>query len=146
MIHAQTLATNNSIGFIEKTYREKDPEYADFSIRQQQHLLGRLSEEWTRSECIEAPPRPERKVWLPPRPEAPIKARRGLKKCEMIRAEIRAANNSIAFIEKTYREKDPEYADFSIRQQQHLLERLSEEWVTSECREAPPTTEKKARK
>jgi hypothetical protein len=146
MIHEQTRATNNSIAFIEKTYREKDPEYADFSIRQQQFLLGRLSEEWTRSECIEAPLRPEKKVWLPPRPEAPIKARRGLKKCEMIRAEIRATNNSIAFIEKTYREKDPEYADFSIRQQQHLLERLSEEWARSECREAPPTTEKKARK
>ena len=62
----------------------------------------------------------------------------------MIRAEIRATNNSIAFIEKTYRKKDPEYADFSIRQQQEDLRKLSEEWTGSECGEPPPTPVKKA--
>jgi hypothetical protein len=62
MIHAQTRTTNDSIAFIERTYRKKDPEYADFSIRQQQHILGRLSEEWTRSECGALPPKPGRKA------------------------------------------------------------------------------------
>jgi hypothetical protein len=146
MIHAQTRATKDSIAFIEKTYREKDPEYARFSIRQQQMILGRLRKEWTRSECREASLRPEKKVWLFPRPEDSIKAHRGLKNCEMIRAEIRATKDSIAFIEKTYREKDPEYADFSIRQQQLILGRLREEWTRSECREPLPRTVKKAKK
>jgi hypothetical protein len=69
------------------------------------------------------------------------------KKCETIRGEIRTTNDSIAFIEKTYREKDPGYADFSVRQQQQLLRRLNEEWTTSECRETPPTISvKKAKK
>jgi hypothetical protein len=146
MIHAQTRTTQDSIAFIDRVYRKKDPNYADFSIRQQQHILRRLSEEWTRSECREPPPASEKKAWLPPYPGDSIEARRGSKKCEMIRAEIRATNDSIAFIEKTYREKDPDYADFSIRQQQHLLRRLSEEWTSSGCREPPPTPAKKARK
>ena len=146
MIQAGIRAANNSIAFIDRAYRKKDPKYADFSIRQQEHLLRRLSEEWTTYECREPPPTPERKAWLSPHPKDSIEARRRLKQCEMIRAEIRATNNSIAFIEKTYREKDPEYADFSIRQQEHLLRRLSEEWTTYECREPAPTPEKKARK
>jgi hypothetical protein len=146
MIHAQTRATNDSIAFIEKTYRKKDPNYADFSIRWQQQLLRRLSEEWTRSECREPPPTPAKKVWLFPPPKDSIKARWGWKKCEMIHAEIRAANDSIAFIEKTYRKRDPDYADFSIRWQQELLRRLSEEWTRSECKEPVSTPAKKVRK
>ena len=144
MIHAQTRTTRNSIAFIERTYRKKDPKYADFSIQQQQQLLGRLSEEWTRSECGEKPPTPVKKAWLSPHPADSIKAGRGLRKCEMIRAEIRATNDSIAFIEKTYRKKDAEYADFSIQQQRQDLRRLSEEWARSKCGEPPPTPEKKA--
>jgi hypothetical protein len=85
-------------------------------------------------------------LWLSPHPKDSIEARWGLKKCEKIRAEIRATNDSIAFIEKTYRKKDPEYADFSIRWQQHLLGRLSEEWTKSECREPSPTPEKRGSK
>jgi hypothetical protein len=85
-------------------------------------------------------------LWFSPHPEDTIEARWGLKKCEKIRAEIRATNDSIAFIEKTYRKKDPEYADFSIRWQQEILRRLSEEWTRSECREPPPTPAQKARK
>jgi hypothetical protein len=146
MIYAQTRATKDSIAFIDRVYRKKDPKFADFSIRQQQQILRRLSEEWIRSECIEPPPTPVRKAWLPPRPENSIEARWGLKNCEMIRAEIRATKDSIAFIEKTYRKKDPEYADFSIRWQQELLRRLSEEWTRSECREPPPTQVKKEKK
>jgi len=75
-----------------------------------------------------------------------IKADRGSKRCEQIRTEIRIANNSIAFIEKTYQGRVPAYADFTIRTQQQLLERLSEEWMDAECRKPPPTPEKKAKR
>jgi len=135
MMRAQTRTTHDSIAFIEKAYRKRDPEYADFSIRQQQQILGRLSEEWVRSECREPPPVPEKKVWLSPHRKDSIEARRGLKKCKRILEQTLATHDSIAFIEKVYREKDPEYADFSIRQQQQDLRRLSEEWTRSECRE-----------
>jgi hypothetical protein len=145
-IHAQTCTTNASIAFIEKSYRKKDPHYADFAIGTQQQLLSRLNEEWTRSECKEPPPTPEKIVNLPSPPVIPIKAHRGSKRCEQIRIEIHTTNDSIAFIEKAYREKDPDYADFTIRTQQQLLERLNEEWMDSECREPSPTPEKKARK
>jgi hypothetical protein len=146
MIQAQTLTTKNSIAFIERVYRKKDPKYADFSILQQQRLLGKLSEEWTKSECRELPPAADRKPWRSLHPKGLIEVRRGSKKCEMIQTQIRATNESIAFIEKTYRKKDPEYADFSTMQQQEDLRRLSEEWAGSECKESPPTPGKKARK
>ena len=146
MIQAQIRATNDSITFIEKTYRKKDPEYADFSIRQQRVLLAKLSEGRTTSECKEPPPMPEKKAWLSPPRKDSIETRRGLKRCEVIHEEIRAVNDSIAFIEKTYRMKDPEYADFSIRQQQHLLGKLREEWTGLECGEPPSKPEQKAGK
>ncbi len=146
MIHAQIRATHNSIAFIKKTYPKKDPQYADFSIRQQQHLLGKLSEEWTRSECREPPPAAARKPRRFRYAKGLIEARRGSKKCELIQTRIRATHDSIAFIEKTYRNKDPEYADFSIAQQQEELRRLSEEWAGSECRESPSRPGKKAGK
>src|SRR3990172_3777934 len=50
-------------------------------------------------------------LWLSPHPGDSIEARWGLKKCEMILAQTRSAKNSIAFIEKTYRKRDPRYAD-----------------------------------
>ena len=142
MIHAQTCATTASIAFIEKTYRKRDPKYADFSIRQQQRLLRRLNEEWTRAECRELPPSLEKKVWVSYRSGDSMTVRRGSRKCEMIRAEVRATNDSIAFIEKTYRRKDPEYADYSIQQQQRLLQRLDQEWIESGCKEASVNREK----
>jgi hypothetical protein len=146
MLHAQRLTTKNSIAFIERAYRKKDPKYADFSILHQQRLLVKLNEEWTRSECREPPPAPDRKPWRFPSLKGLIEARRGLKKCEIIQTQIRATRDSIAFIEKTYRMKDPQYADFSIQQQQEDLRKLSEEWTGSECIESPPTLEKKAKK
>ena len=146
MIQAQRLTTKNSIAFIERAYRKKDPKYADFSILQQQRLLVKLNEEWTRSECREPPTVADRKPWRVLHPKAWIEARRGSKRCEMIQAQILATNNSIAFIEKTYRRKDPEYADFSILQQQEDLRRLSEEWAGSGCEEPYPKSEKKASK
>jgi len=146
MIYTQTRTTKDSIAFIERAYRKRDPQYADFSIRQQQQILQRLSGEWTRSECTEPPQTPKKKAWFSPPPKASIEARRGLKKCEAIRTETRATKDSIAFIEKTYRKSDPAYADFSIQTQQELLRRLSEEWTKSECREPPPKPEKKVRK
>ncbi len=118
MIHTQTRVTNDSIAFIDRAYRKRDPKYADFSIRQQQQILRRLSEEWTRSECREPPPRPEKMARVSTPLKDSIEPRRGSGKCEGIRGETRATNDSIAFIEKTYRKKDPAYADFSIRQQQ----------------------------
>jgi hypothetical protein len=145
-IDAQILATNASIAFIEKTYRKKDPEYAEFSIRQQQYLLQKLNEEWAGSECTEPPSTPVKKALPPIHVKASIQAGQGSKKCEKINAEILAVNDSIAFIEKTYRKKDPEYAEFSIRQQQHLLQKLGEEWTRSECTEPPPKPIKKASK
>jgi hypothetical protein len=143
MIHAQTRATHDSINFIDKTYRKRDPQYADFSIRQQEHILRRLNEEWARSECIEPPSRPVKKASLSFSHEEMIKGRGRLKKCERIRIEIRATHDSLAFIEKTYREKDPDYADFSIRQQEHILEKLNEEWDNFECEGLAPASTKK---
>jgi hypothetical protein len=135
MISVQTRAAKDSIAFIEKVYRKRDPEYADYSIRHQQKMLGTLSEEWNRSECREPTPTPKKKAMATPRPEDSIRPRRESKKCEMISAQRRATQDSIVFIEKTYREKDPEYADFSIQQQQQDLRRLSEEWSRCECGE-----------
>ncbi len=84
--------------------------------------------------------------WLSPHPGDSIEARWGLKKCEMILSQTRSTKNSIAFIEKTYRKKDPRYADFSIRQQQQVLWRLSAEWSKSECKQKTPPSGKKTKK
>ncbi len=134
MIQAQTRTTNDSIAFIEKKYRKKDPQYADFSIRQQRRLLRRLTEEWAGAECRELPPtaEEEKAPFLPPKDLST--PGRG-KSCEKILAEIQATEKSVAFIEKTYRKKDPAYADFSIQQQRHLLRRLNEEWTGARCGE-----------
>jgi hypothetical protein len=145
MIHAQTRATNDSIAFIDRAYRKREPKYADFSIRQQQQILRKLSEEWTRSECRDLPLRPEKLARFSPPPKDSIELPRGSVKCEAIRGETRATNDSIAFIEKTYRKKDPAYADFSIRQQQQILRRLSEEWTRSGCGDPPQRREQKAK-
>jgi hypothetical protein len=74
--------------------------------------------------------------WLSPHPGDSIEARWGLRKCEMILTQIRSATNSIVFIERTYRKRDPKYADFSVRQQQEILTRLYEEWYRSGCKES----------
>ena len=82
-------------------------------------------------------------LWLSPQPEDSIEARWGLRKCEMILFQVRDAKKSIAFIESTYRKRDPNYADFSIRHQQEILRRLNEEWMRSACKEPPPSPKKK---
>jgi hypothetical protein len=145
MIQAQTLSTKNSIAFIERTYRKRDPKYADFSIRQQQQLLGRLNEVWTQSECREVPLKVAKKMRSSPLPEVPVAAPSGPKRCEAILAQTRATKASIAFIERTYRRKDPVYANFSVQQQQLLLERLNEELTRSDCQEPPRIAKKEAR-
>jgi hypothetical protein len=142
-IRTETRATQDSISFIERTYRKSDPEYADFSIQQQEQILQRLSEEWNRSRCTELSLASEKKVPVPPPRKTSTEPRRGLKNCEVIRAEARATQDSISFIERTYRANDPEYADFSIQQQEQILERLNEEWSRSKCIEPPPIPEKK---
>ena len=146
MIYAQTRATKDSISFIESTYRKRDSRFANFSIRQQEQILQRLSEEWSRSKCTELSLAPEKKVPIPPPPKTLTEPRRGPKQCDAIRTEARATKDSISFIERTYRKSDPEYADFSIQQQEQILQRLSEEWSRSECTEAPPIPEKKVRR
>jgi len=85
-------------------------------------------------------------LWLSPHPQDSIEARWGLRKCEMILAQTRTARNSAAFIEKTYRKRDPRYADFAVRQQQQMLRRLSEEWTKSGCKEPAPAPRKNAAK
>jgi hypothetical protein len=74
-------------------------------------------------------------LWLSPHPEDSVEARWGLRKCEMILSQIQSAKNSMAFIERTYRERDPNYADFSLRQQLEIIRRLDQEWNKSRCKE-----------
>ncbi len=84
-------------------------------------------------------------LWLSPHPEDSIEARWGLRKCELIRARLKNAIASIDFIERTYRKKDPNYANFSVEHQFEILARLYEEWAKSECQAAPapaPTPKK----
>ncbi len=138
MIHAKTQMANHSIAFIEKTYRKKDPRYADFSIRQQQHLLARLGEEWNRSACREPLPFSVKQEKKPLLPKPSLRSPSPPKTCERIRREIHATHHSIDFIERTYGKKDPEYAFFSIQQQQHILAGLTEEWKNVGCRGDPP--------
>jgi hypothetical protein len=73
-------------------------------------------------------------LWFSHHPEDSIEARWGLRKCKMILSQMRSAKNSIDFIEKNYRERDPQYANFTIRQQQEVLRRLQEEWERSRCK------------
>lgn len=82
-------------------------------------------------------------LWLSPHPGDSVEARWGLKKCEMIFSQIRTTKNTIAFIERTYRKRDPKYADFAIHQQTEILRRLNEEWVRSDCKEPTPIPKKK---
>jgi len=72
-------------------------------------------------------------LWLSPHPDDSIEARWGLRKCEMILSQLRTAEKSMAFIESTYRQKDPIYADFSVGQQRDITRRLVEEWNKSRC-------------
>jgi hypothetical protein len=51
MIQAQIRSTRNCVAFIKTIYGKKDPNYAAFSIRQQQEMLRRLNEQLTKSEC-----------------------------------------------------------------------------------------------
>ena len=84
-------------------------------------------------------------LWLSPHPEDSIEARWGLRKCDMILSQMRSAENSIVFIAKSYRKKDPKYADFCIRQQMEILWRLHAEWNKTECIE-PPVPHKSEKK
>ncbi len=143
MIHEQVITTQKSITFIEKTYRKKDPKYADFSIRQQQHLLAKLQNEWSQSECRDSLPTLSKKEVLPPRSILSTKPRLESKRCEKIRREIQATYDSIDFIEKTYGKEDPEYAFFSTQQQQLILTRLIEEWNQVECKGPIPSPRQK---
>ena len=82
-------------------------------------------------------------LWLSPHPQDSIEARWGLRKCEMILSQIQTTRKAISFIERTYRKKDPKYADFTIRQQEETLRRLDDEWVSSDCKKPMPPTPNK---
>jgi hypothetical protein len=73
-------------------------------------------------------------LWLSPHPEDSVEARWGLRKCDIILSRLRSAENSVNFIERTYRNTDPKYADFSIQQQKEITRRLIDEWAKSECK------------
>jgi hypothetical protein len=79
-------------------------------------------------------------LWLSPHPQDSIEARWGLRKCEMIFSQIQIARKAISFIERTYRKKDPKYADFAIQQQEETLRRFNEESVRSDCKKPIPPT------
>jgi hypothetical protein len=72
-------------------------------------------------------------LWLSPHPEDSIEARWGLKKCEVILSRVESTKSAISFIQRTYQDRDPQYADFATRQQQEILQRLREEWERSRC-------------
>ncbi len=82
-------------------------------------------------------------LWLSPHPGDSVEARWGLKKCEIIFSQIQTTKNAISFIERTYRKKDPKYADFAIGQQLEMLRKLNEEWTKSDCKEPPPLPRKR---
>jgi len=72
-------------------------------------------------------------LWLSPHPEDPLEARWGLRKCDMILEQIRSGYQSIRFIEKRYRKRDPKYADYAIGEQQEIIRRPNAEWDRSQC-------------
>ena len=71
--------------------------------------------------------------WLSPHPKDSIDARWGLKKCEMMRAQVRTVRDGIVFLETVYGKKDPKYAALSIQRQRKILRRLNEQLTNSEC-------------
>jgi len=71
--------------------------------------------------------------WLSPHPKDSIDARWGLKKCEMMRAQVRTVRDGIVFLETVYGKKDPKYAALSIQRQREILRRLNEQLTNSEC-------------
>jgi len=73
-------------------------------------------------------------LWLSSDPGDPVEMRWGLRKCDMILARSRAIEKSIAFIERTYRQKDPRYADLETNRQRETLRTLESEWSASQCR------------
>ncbi|MBM4277820.1 MAG: hypothetical protein FJ130_08055 [Deltaproteobacteria bacterium] len=82
-------------------------------------------------------------LWLSPHPGDSIEARWGLRKCEMIFSQMETTKKAIAFIERTYRKRDPKYADFAANQQQEILRKLTEEWTSSGCKESSPPPQKR---
>ena len=78
-------------------------------------------------------------LWLSPHPEDLLEARWGLRKCDMILRQIGSGYQSIRFIEKRYRKRDPKYADYAIGQQQEIIRRLNVEWDRSQCEDTDRT-------
>jgi hypothetical protein len=71
--------------------------------------------------------------WLSYDPDDSIEMRWGLKKCEMIQSKLGTLQQSISFVQETYEEKDPAYAESVITQYQREMQRLREEQTVSQC-------------
>ena len=72
-------------------------------------------------------------AWLSSDPEAAIAARWGFEKCSMIALNIRTAQDSIAFITRTYGRTDPRFAERSIWVRQRIVDEMEEEGRKSNC-------------
>ncbi len=75
-------------------------------------------------------------AWLSSDPEATIAARWGLEKCGMIALNIKGAQDSIAFITRTYGRTDPRFAERSIWVRQRIVDDMEEEGRKSNCAES----------
>ncbi|MBW2056676.1 MAG: hypothetical protein JRH07_07375 [Deltaproteobacteria bacterium] len=74
--------------------------------------------------------------WLSYDPDDPVEMRWGLRKCEMIRARLATLQRAMRFVEKTYGDNDPGYADRIIARYRREAERLREEQAASGCEPA----------
>ncbi len=71
--------------------------------------------------------------WLSYDPDDSIEMRWGLEKCEMIQSRLKALQEAIQFVQETYEEEDPPYAERVIRGYQREMERLRGEQQASQC-------------
>lgn len=82
--------------------------------------------------------------WMSHDPNAPIAARWGLAKCEMIAEKIRNALVDLDFAEQRYRTTDPEYADRLRQKNTYIIKSLYEEERKSSCLDFPSAPAKSA--
>jgi CBS domain-containing protein len=71
--------------------------------------------------------------WLSSDPEASIEARWGLDKCSIISIHLKSARESISFIQKKYRNTDPQFSEREIRIQQEIVDKMTRESQKNNC-------------
>ncbi len=72
-------------------------------------------------------------AWMSSDPEDSLDARWGLDKCGIIEKRIKNAQDTIAFIRKTYEETNPRFAERSILTRQIILDEMLEEKKKLNC-------------